>query len=294
MRCALRWTLLLAGLGAHSALGGQPESGPKVRIDIVYATVDKQALKLDLVQPAGDGPFPLVLWFHGGGYQAGQREDNLGAMLALAKEGYAGASIEYRLAPKHKWPAPLEDSRAALAFCRDKAKEFRIDPDRVAAAGASAGGHLALMLGLAPRQGKPAGPRAVINIFGPSDFRTLAPTEYGEAILRQVLGKDMNGILLDLLGTSDRKAKIMAEASPITYVAKDNPPVLTLHGSADPLCPLAQSKTLHEALKKVGVAEKLVVIEGGGHDAEWLAGKNERVNHAMIEFLDRHLKRQTK
>jgi acetyl esterase/lipase len=212
-------------------------------------------------------------------------------MLSLAKRGYAGASIDYRLAPAHRWPAQLEDCRAALTFLRGKATKYRIDPDRVAAAGASAGGHLALMLGLAPHAGKPTGIKAVVNIFGPTDLRTFAPTPFGDAILRKVLGKDMNGLFVDFLGTADRKVPIMAEASPLTYVARDNPPVLTLHGSADPLCPLAQAKLLHEALKKAGVTERLLVVEGAGHDPSWPADKRDMVNRAMIEFLDRHLKR---
>jgi acetyl esterase/lipase len=292
MRFAFRRVLLLACLVPLAALGFPSGTGPKVQKGIVYSTVDKTELKLDLVQPVGDGPFPFVLWIHGGAYQSGDRQDNMGAMLALAKRGFAGASIEYRLAPKYKWPAQLEDARAALAFLRGKAKEYKVDPNRVGVAGASAGGHLALMLGLAPREGKPAGIRAVVNIYGPSDLGTLTPTAFGDAILRQVLGKDMNAILVDLLGTSDRQAKIMAEASPLTYVAKVNPPVLTLHGSADPICPLTQSKVLHEALKKAGVTEKLLVVEGAGHDETWPADKRDMVNRAMIAFLDKHLKRQ--
>ncbi len=293
MRFALRM-VLLTGLLPLVALGFPPQSGPTVQKGIVYSTVDKTELKLDIVRPVGDGPFPLIIWLHGGGYQAGDRQDFMDTILSLAKRGYAGASIDYRLAPKYKWPAQLDDARTALAFLRDKAKEYRIDPDQVGVAGGSAGGHLALMLGLAPRDGKRAGIRAVVNIFGPSDFRTLTPTDLGNEILRQVLGRDINGVFLDLLGTSDRKAKIMTEASPITYVTKDNPPVLTLHGTEDPLCPLSQSKALHEALRKAGVTEKLLVIEGAGHDATWPADKREMVNRTMLKFLDKHLKRQSK
>lgn len=293
MRFAFR-IVLLTGLVPLVALGFPLEADPTVQNGIVYSTVGKTELKLDIVQPVGDGPFPLLIWIHGGGYQAGDRRDFMDTMLSLAKQGYAGASIDYRLAPKYKWPAQLEDAWAALAFLRGKAKKYKIDPNRVGVAGGSAGGHLALMLGLAPRDGKRASVRAVVNIFGPSDFRTLAPTDLGNEILRQVLGRDINGILLDLLGTSDRKAKITREASPITYAAKDNPPVLTLHGMEDPLCPLSQSKALHEALRKAGVTEKLLVIEGAGHDATWPADKREMVNRTMIEFLDKHLKRQSK
>lgn len=294
MRFAFRIVLLLMGVVSLVALGFPPGNGPTVQKGIVYSRVDKTELRLDIVQPVGDGPFPLLIWIHGGGYQAGDRQDFMDTMQSLAKQGYAGASIDYRLAPKYKWPAQLDDAWAAVAFLRRKAKEYKVDPDRVGVAGGSAGGHLAMMLGLAPREGKQAGIRAVVNIFGPSDFRTLTPTALGEEILRQVLGRNMNEVLSDLLGTSDRKAKIMAEASPISYVAKGNPPVLTLHGSEDPLCPLSQSKVLHEGLRKAGVTEKLLVIEGAGHDATWPADKRDMVNCTMIEFLDKHLKRKAK
>jgi acetyl esterase/lipase len=294
MRLGFRWLQVLACLVLVSARGFEPGRGPTVQKGIVYSTADGVELKLDLVRPAGDGPFPLVLWIHGGAWQIGDRKDHMGAMLALAQKGYAGASIDYRLTPKHKWPAQLEDCRAALAFLRGKAGEYRIDPDRVGAAGASAGGHLALILGLAPHPGKPAGIKAVVNIFGPTDLRTFAPSESGDAVLCRVLGKDMNALLVDFLGTSDSRARIMAEASPLTYVARDNPPVLTLHGSADLLCPVAQAKALHEALHKAGVTEKLVVVEGAGHDPNWPADKRDMVNRAMVEFLDQHVKRQAK
>jgi acetyl esterase/lipase len=202
---------------------------------------------LDLVQPTGDGPFPLVIWIHGGAWQRGDREDHLKDMLALAACGYVGASIDYRLTPAYKWPAQLDDCRTALDFLCGKAREYQIDPQRVGAAGASAGGHLALMLGLARQRSKPTVIKAVANIFGPTDLSTFAPSEVGDGVLRKVLGKDMNDLFIDFLGTSDRTAAIMAQASPITYVAKGNPPVLTLHGSADPLCPLSQANILHKA-----------------------------------------------
>jgi acetyl esterase/lipase len=132
MRLAFRQLLVLTGLIPLVVLGSQPETGPEVQKGIVYSTVDKTELKLDLVQPAGDVPFPLVIWFHGAGYQTGgDRGVYLETMLALAKLGYAGASIDYRCAPKHKWPAQLEDARASLAFLRGKSKEYKIDPDRV-------------------------------------------------------------------------------------------------------------------------------------------------------------------
>ena len=289
-----RWVLLAWALVPLPVAGFAAEVDLPVHRGIVYSTVDKAELKMDLVQPAGDGPFPLILWFHGGAYQVGDRRDCPEAVLGLAKHGYAVASIDYRLAPAHKWPAQLEDARAALAFCRGNAREYKIDPDRAGVAGASAGGHLARMLGFARQDGKPAAVKAIVNIFGPTDWRTWAPTKGGEAALVRFLHKDSNGILLDLLGTSDRKAKIVAESSPVSHVTSSVPPVLTLQGSADTLCPLAQAKALHEALQKAGATEKLLVVEGAGHLIPWPPGKRDMVNRTMIDFLDNHLKRPAK
>jgi dipeptidyl aminopeptidase/acylaminoacyl peptidase len=129
----------------------------------------------------------------------------------------------------------------------------------------------------------------VVNYFGPTDLRTWSATPQGDALLKQAVnGRDSNGLLKDLLGTSDRKAAAVAKASPITYVDAKDPPVLTFQGSADPLVPAEQARVLHEALKKAGVVEKLVLLEGAGHG--WGGKEKERTDRLMLEFLDRHLK----
>jgi acetyl esterase/lipase len=293
-RLALVAWLTLAGLAPVRA------QDVPIQKDIVYGKAGGVELKLDLARPAkGDGPFPLVVCLHGGAWQLGQRSDQHARLRLLADHGYVAASVGYRLAPKHRFPAQVEDAKCAVRFLRAHARDFKIDPNRVAAAGDSAGGHLALLLGLMDAKdglegnggsaGQPSKVQAVVNYFGPTDLRTWSATPQGEAILKAVVhGKDSNALLKDFVGTADRKAAVVAKASPITYVDAKDPPVLTFQGTADPLVPAEQAKALHEALKKAGVVEKLVLLEGAGHG--WGGKVKERTDRLMLEFLDRHFK----
>ncbi len=255
-----------------------------IRKDIVYGKAGGEELKLDLARPAkGEGPFPLVVCLHGGAWQIGHRSSQHPRLRLLAQHGYAAAAVGYRLAPKHPWPAQIEDARAAVRFLQAHAKGYNIDPNGIAAVGDSAGGHLALLLGL---MDGPEKVRAVVNYFGPTDLRTWSATPQGDALLKAAVnGRDSNGLLKDLLGTNDRKAAVVAKASPITYVDAKDPPVLTFQGTADPLVPAEQAKALHEALKKAGVDEKLVLLEGASHG--WGGKQKERTDRLMLEFLDR-------
>ena len=270
----------------------QKASDTKLEKDIVYGkTPDGQELKLDFIRPtSGEGPFPLIIWLHGGGWRVGDRKDYHPEMSEMAKLGWAGATVQYRFAPKHKYPAQIEDVRMALAFLRTNAKTYNVDADRIAVVGRSAGGHLALLLGLAPDEGGKTAPgvRAVVNFFGPTDLRSWRIDDDGEKVMRQFSPTGLDGVIKDFLGTVDRKAAVMAEASPVTHVRKGSPAVLSLHGSADNIVPVQQAQALHQALKKVGVAEKLVVYDGGGHPLS--AEHTRKATLEMVEFLNQHVK----
>lgn len=265
---------------------------PALEKNIVYDSPAGEALMLDFIRPrAGQGPFPLVIWLHGGGWRAGDRSDYHGGLMGLANQGWAGATVQYRFAPKHKFPAQVDDVRKALAFLRTNAQRYNIDPNRIGVVGASAGGHLALMLGLTPESnGQPSpGIRAVVSFAGPAHFPSWRIGELGETILRNGMGVNgLDGLIADFLGTADRNAPVMAVASPVTYVHKGNPAVLSLQGSADPLSPPQQAQVLHAALRKAGVTEKLVEYPGGGHS---LAGKQmEQSLYEMVDFLNVHVR----
>jgi acetyl esterase/lipase len=212
----------------------------------------------------------------------------------FADAGYAAAAVEYRFAPTHKWPAQVEDVKCAVRYLRAHAKELNIDPNRIGAVGDSAGGHLALLLGLMdPKDGlegnggNPAVSskvQAVVNIYGPVDLRTWHVLPEAEAFAVQTFGKSSEALLADFVGTPDRTAPLMAQASPVTYVNAGDPPILTFHGTKDPIVPFEQAKVLQAALEKAGVAQKLVPLEGGGHGLDLL--QIATVSQQALVFFD--------
>src|SRR5262245_61751435 len=156
---------------------------------IEYSNPDNEHLQLNLARPkTGDGPFPCVLCIHGGGFRAGSRESYNGLSLKLAERGYVAATITYRLAPKHKFPAAVHDTKAAVRWLRANAAKYKIDPERIGVTGGSAGGHLAQFLGVTggvPRfEGDGGNPEqssrvaCVVNVYGPSDFTK----SYGKSV----------------------------------------------------------------------------------------------------------------
>jgi acetyl esterase/lipase len=181
--------------------------------------------------------------------------------------------------------------KCAVRYLRSKAKELKIDPERVAAIGYSAGGHLSLMLGLMDpsdgldsaggNEGFSSKVQAVVNYFGPTDF---TKPDMGE----NPVGKKL---VTDFMGTTDLTSPLFKQASPITYINKGDPPIITFQGTADPLVPAAQAKTLHALLKEKGVEEHLELIENGGHG---FAGEaNQKTVKMMEEFLKQHLSAKT-
>lgn len=280
---------LLTFLAATSSLRAEPG----LRKDVVYRRTAGVDLHLDLALPdKTKGPFPLVICVHGGAWVGGHRAGHHRTIRLLADRGFAAATVQYRLAPGARFPAQLEDVRQALAYLETRAGDLDLDMQRVGALGDSAGGHLVLLLGLA--QGKlgdaEKAPRigAVVNFFGPTDFPAWKVPPLGEVMLRLGIKKDSNRILEEFLGTSDKKAKVMEDASPITYVDAKDPPVLTFQGTLDPLVPADQARRLHAALKQAGVPERLEILEGASHG--WKGEKLARTDRLTLEFLGKHLR----
>ena len=279
---------------------------PAVRVvpDVTYATIDKLKLQLDLVLPNRPGPHPVVLCFHGGAWTAGSRKEltspallpfatrdpnaDLGILENLARRGYAAASVSYRLAPKHKYPAQIEDAKTAVRFLRANAKQFDVDPDRVAALGFSAGGHLALLLGTTtPADGLDgkllpdvsSKVQCVIDFFGPTDMSLYADTPgVAETFIASFLGKEC---LTD--------ARCYKRASPIEYVTKQAAPTLIIHGTVDLVVPIIHSERMYDKLKDAGVPTEFVKIRWKGHGWEDREATRTAAD-AALTFLDTHLK----
>lgn len=292
-----RRTDLLVGLvvAVLFAAGGA-DAAAKVMLqkDLVYATIDGIDLHYDFAAPPeGPGPFPFVLCIHAGGWQLGNKKSYRDIVKELAEKGYTAATIEYRLTPDHKWPAQLEDVQKAIEFFRANAAKLKIDPARFGVVGDDAGAHLALMLALTAAEKNEDKHRvqAVVNYFAPLDLREWRVTSaWVETKIRIGFLKSSEQVIIDFLGTGDRTAPIYAEVSPIMHVTAGAPPILTFIGSEDPLVPVAQAEAFHAALKKAGVEEELVIVEGQDHDRENI-NHDDKAFERMYAFFDEHLKK---
>jgi acetyl esterase/lipase len=268
-----------------------PLVGVKTERDLTYATVDgDRKLQLDLYVPEkAEGQLPLVIWIHGGGWRGGTK--NVCPAAPFAMRGYVVASVEYRLSDVAKFPAQIEDCKAAIRWLRANADRYHIDPAKVGVWGGSAGGHLVALLGTAgdhkswdvgEHTDQSSRVQAVCDFFGPADLGHMPDDQ----------AKRADGAVALLLGGSVADKRDAARAaSPITYVSKDDPPFLICHGTEDRLVPLAQSEKFHDALKDAGVTAKLVKVQGGGHG---FRGESEpspaEVQQIVRRFFDANLK----
>ncbi len=273
--------------------GGVPARAQDAAIeradDLVYTRVGDRDLKLDLARPAGDGPFPGVLVIHGGAWRGGNKGDTRALVERFAREGYVAVSPQYRFCPQDPFPAQVHDVKAAVRWLKGHAAEYKLAPDRIGAVGFSAGGHLALMLGVTDGDDGLEGPdvpagapdtriRAVVNYFGPTDLAADDIPLVSRPLLRDFLG-----------GTVAQKPELAKQGSPLTFLTKDDPPVLTFQGTKDPLVPHSQAVKLMEAMSTLGVPGRVELIVGGGH-GDWGRAEIERTVEDAVRFLDRTLK----
>ncbi len=298
----MRTTVIAAAALCHlmvSAAFGQPVI--PIQKDIVYCEVGDEKLALDLAQPVGmKGPFPLVVCIQGFGWQKHDRAPYQPIIQTLALNGYVAATMSYRLAPRHKFPAAIEDVKCAVRFLRANAAKYQIDPKRVGAMGESTGGYLALMLGLTgPSDGfdgsggyadQSSAVQAVANYYGVTDFANWFPAPSGILRIEEQFDRRFDMLLSDYLGSPEpnERKKTMERASPVTYVDSADPPVLTFHGSADAVVPLDQAKRLDTALRNAGVRHEFVMVDGGSHG--WAGAAAERSTRRILLFLEKELK----
>ncbi len=279
-----------APAGTVETLPASSPYGPATAIrNIAYVANGTPRQTLDLYLPAEKGgqPFPFVVWMHGGAWELSSKEwDNV---KYLVRNGYAIASIDYRLAPGDKFPAQIQDCNAAMNFIVAHAGTYGLDAKRFVIGGASAGGHLCLLLGLA-RHAEGFGadaavkPLGILDFFGPSDLNgmnnDLQAAQSPEGIK---LGARA---LPQLLGASPEQDPATArQASPITYVAPDVAPVLIFHGTKDKLVPFVQSERLHAALDAVKVENQLFLVDGAPHDGPAFSTPEQQTR--VLEFLRR-------
>ncbi|MBL9213747.1 MAG: sulfatase-like hydrolase/transferase [Opitutaceae bacterium] len=253
-----------------------------------YSRPETGALLLDLYLPVktAERPLPVVLWIHGGGWKSGTKENC--PLTWLAAEGYAVVSLGYRLSWLARWPAQLDDARAALRWLRTNAAKYQLDPGRIVVSGGSSGGNLAGVVGTAPR---PAGEtvssavRGVIDFYGASDVLTMpvnvpGPERPDAVLAASNAAKLLGGIVRD-------RPELARAMSTLYQVSADDPPFLIIHGDQDPQVPLVQSERLHAKLQATGVASELVVLKGAGHGGPAFA--TPEVKQKIRDFLQRTL-----
>lgn len=274
----------------------------QIRKDIVYGRAGGVDLKLDLAVPAsGAGPFPAILYFHGGGWQAGNKWHGHGWIRAFAAQGYVGASVGYRFAPEFKWPAQVHDAKAAVRYLRAHARELNLDPERIGAAGDSAGAYLALMLGVTdPRdglEGDGGNPgfssrvQAVATYYTATDFTNLGkskPDPKTEADTFKYYKKSIAEVMTDFLGTKDPADPILKKISALPYVDRSDAPTIIFQGDADPIVRPEHAELLDRAMTAAGVSHELVMVPGGGHG--WTGKLRDATNLQTAAFFARELK----
>jgi acetyl esterase/lipase len=280
--------LVLAG----SASADVPAVGVKVEKDIVFGKGGGDELKLDLYQPADhvdskDSVLPGLLIIYGGAWRSGNKEVMRIFGEQYARAGYVVAAVSYRLFPKYRFPACVEDCKCAVRWMRSEAASLRIDPHRIGAMGLSAGGHLSMMLGYMDdsdglqgeggHTGLSSQVQCVVNYFGPFNLTLRDWKEKDERLLVDFVG-----------GKIDERLDDYKRASPSTYVDSDDAPTITIHGTADPLVPYGQAVLVDKILREKGVESLLVPVEGAGHG--WWGADLQRTQRMSIEFLDKHLK----
>ncbi|MES2697720.1 MAG: alpha/beta hydrolase [Verrucomicrobiota bacterium] len=269
--------LLAVSLRAQPASKALPPvpAGVTAHRDLAYVAVGHERQKLDLYLPAeGSGPFPVIVWIHGGAWFAGDRKNCPPLREGFVARGYAVASLGYRLSSHEIFPAQIEDCKAALRWLRAHAKEYRLDAAHIGVWGASAGGHLVSLLGttdgvrefeVGAHLDQSSRVQAVVDYYGPTDFRQM--DKHAPASARQK-HDDPESPESRLIGSPIQDAGSAApvrRANPITYLEKTDPPFLIVHGDADATVPHHQSVLLYEAAVAHKVAVHFITIRGGGH-----------------------------
>jgi acetyl esterase/lipase len=262
--------------------------------DLVYVEGGHERQKLDLFLPAkSEGPVPVILWVHGGGWQNGSKENCPPLRGDYLEKGYAVASLNYRLSQHAVFPAQIEDCKAAIRWLRAHADEYGLDSERFGAWGSSAGGHLVALLGtsgdvkafdVGPHLDQRSRVQAVCDYFGPTDFIALAKSRDASrpATFLSPESRLIGGFVID---HPDK----VARADPITYVTADDPPFLIVHGDADPVVPYAQSELLFAAMKKTGLGVHFHTIRGAAHGG--LGFSSGEVETMVADFFDDRLKK---
>jgi len=256
-----------------------------IQPDITYGVANNYTLRLDVWQRKdAKTPAPTLIYYHGGGWIFGDRTGATLLFLPYLEMGWNVINVEYRMANVSLAPAAVEDCRCALRWAVRNAKQYNIDVNRIVLTGHSAGGHLSLITGMLPEGTgldnncdgtEKLRVAAIINWYGISDVGDL------------VQGHNQRNYAVMWMGSQPDPLVIAKRVSPLTYVRAGLPPILSIHGDADPVVPYEQSVRLHQALTTAGVPNELVTIKGAGH-GEFADAQLEDAYRKIRAFLHSH------
>lgn len=260
--------------------------------DITYCTMSGHPQKMDVYYPSSGGQWPVLIYIHGGSWIEGDKAEGEGWKY-LNDSGFLVVSVNYRLGDyQTKFPAMIEDVKCAVRYLRAHSREYNINPKRIAAVGASAGGHLVALLGTADESAgwdvgeyleQSSKVQAVIVMSGISDFTSNIPS-------------GLNGSIYYAFGKlAARDTPENVAVSPITYVTPDDPPFLIFHGDMDGIVPVEQARILDSKLSETGVPSTLVIVEGGDHGLRKPNGGDAsptgvEISQMIVIFLEDTLK----
>lgn len=256
--------------------------------DIVYGRGGDVALHLDLARPKdASQPSPCIVVIHGGAWRGGNKSMHANEIRRFAEQGYVSVSLQYRLCPKHPFPAQIEDVKCAVRFLREHADQYGIDKDRIGAIGFSAGAHLSMMLGVMdPKDGfegeggwpnQSSKVQAVVSFFGPTKLDADDLPSRSLPLVNDFIG-----------GTKQEKAQAFRDASPLTYVSSGDAPMLLLQGTEDPLVPHTQAISMVSAMTKADVPGRIELMIDAGHG--WGGEELQRTIDVSNQFFRRYLR----
>jgi acetyl esterase/lipase len=283
--------LVLVAAGAQSGLAQlSPTAGwathalnqYQVVPNVTYLVASNYEAKLDVYKRRdATGPQPTLIFFHGGGWIQGSKEQSLMSLIPWFEMGWDVVNVEYRLGRVALAPAAVEDGLCALRFVAAQAKTYDIDPSRLVVSGESAGGHLALTTGMIPESAGldrqcPGVPlpkaAAIIDWYGITDVVDLLD------------GANRKPYAVAWLSSLPNREEVARRVSPLTYVRAGLPPILAIQGDADPTVPYQHSVRLTKALSEAGVPNQLVTVPGGKH-GQFTADERTKIYVAIREFL---------
>ena len=280
--------ILLAQLSDRASWTATVQNDFRVIPDLTYQQANGVELKIDVYQSRNnDGPAPTFIYYHGGGWIGGSKEANVLRLLPYLEQGWSAVNVQYRLGNVSLAPAAVEDSLCALRWVARNAEEYGFDTNRLVVSGNSAGGHLALTTGMLPADSDlgrqclgSESPKvaAIVNWYGITDVADLLD------------GENQKSYAVRWMSSMPDRNEIAARISPLNFINSELPPIITIHGDADPTVPYNHAKQLHSLLDRAEVTNELVTVPNGRHGG-FSANEMIRIYERVFQFLDENVTR---